>query len=105
MLTIAESPIKPGLIWAGTDDGRVQMTRDDGGEWTDVRPNVPGVRSGLWVSRVVASRYAEQRAYVTFDGHRSDNFGSWIFRTDDYGATWTDISSSLLYTSPSPRDS
>lgn len=95
VITIAESPIKPGLIWAGTDDGRVQLTRDDGGEWTDVRPNVPGVRSGLWVSRVVASRYAEERAYVTFDGHRSDNFGSWIFRTDDYGATWTDISSNL----------
>jgi len=95
VLTIAESPIKPGLIWAGTDDGRVQVTRDDGGEWTDVRPNVPDVPAGLWVSRVVASRYAEGRAYVTFDGHRSDNFGSWVVRTDDYGATWTDVSGNL----------
>ncbi|MCH7825907.1 MAG: exo-alpha-sialidase [Acidobacteria bacterium] len=95
VITIAESPIKPGLIWAGTDDGRVQVTRDDGAEWTDVRPNVPGVPDGLWVSRVVASRYAEGRAYVTFDGHRSDNFGSWVVRTDDYGATWTDISGNL----------
>jgi hypothetical protein len=47
------------------------------------------------VSRVAASRYAEGRAYVTFDGHRSDNFGSWVFRTDDYGATWADVSSNL----------
>ncbi len=95
VLTISESPIKPGLIWAGTDDGRVQVTRDDGGAWTDVRPRVADVPRGLWVSRVAASRYAEGRAYVTFDGHRSDDFGSWVFRTDDYGATWTDVSSNL----------
>jgi photosystem II stability/assembly factor-like uncharacterized protein len=95
VITISESPIKPGVVWAGTDDGRVQVTRDDGGSWTDVRPNVSGVPRGLWVSRVAASRYAEGRAYVTFDGHRSDNFGSWVFRTDDFGATWADISSNL----------
>ncbi len=95
VLTISESPIKAGVIWAGTDDGRVQVTRDDGGEWVDVRPNVPGVPRGLWVSRVAASRFAEGRAYVTFDGHRSDDFRSWVFRTDDYGATWTDIGRTL----------
>jgi len=95
VITISESPIKPGVIWAGTDDGRVQVTRDDGGEWTDVRANMPGVPRGLWVSRVAASRYAEGRAYATFDGHRSDNFDSWVFRTDDLGATWTDISGNL----------
>jgi len=95
VLTISESPIKPGVIWAGTDDGRVQVTRDDGGVWTDVRPNIPGAPQRMWVSRVAASRYAEGRAYVTLDGHRSDNFGSFVFRTDDFGATWTDISSDL----------
>ena len=95
VLTISESPIKSGVIWAGTDDGRVQVTRDDGGEWTDVRPNIPAASGRYWVSRVAASRYAEGRAYVTLDGHRSDNFDSWVFRTDDYGVTWTDISSNL----------
>ncbi len=95
IITIAESPVTPGVIWAGTDDGRVQMTRDDGATWTDVRPNVPGVPQGLWVSRVEASRYAEGTAYLTFDGHRSDNFQPWVFRTVDHGRTWVDISSNL----------
>ena len=95
LITLAESPIKPGLIWVGTDDGRVWLSPDDGQTWNDVRPNVPGVPQGLWVSRVEASRYAEGRAYVTFDGHRSDNFESWVFRTDDLGQTWTRISSNL----------
>ncbi|MGD8816482.1 MAG: hypothetical protein PVJ51_04800 [Acidobacteriota bacterium] len=95
VITLAESPIQPGTLWAGTDDGRVQLTRDDGGEWTDLRPNIAGVPRGLWVSRVVASHFAEGRAYVTFDGHRSDNFDAWVFRTDDYGATWTNIGAGL----------
>lgn len=95
LITISESPIRPGVIWVGTDDGRVQLTRDDGGEWLDVRPNIAGVPRGLWVSRVAASRFAEGRAYVTFDGHRSDNFDAWVFRTDDFGATWTEIGADL----------
>ena len=95
LITIAESPIARGGLWVGTDDGRVQVSRDDGGAWTDVRPNIAGVPRGLWVSRVEASRFAAGRAYVTFDGHRSDDFGSWVVRTDDFGATWTDISGNL----------
>jgi len=95
VITIAESPIQPGVLWAGTDDGRVQLTRDDGDEWTDMRPNISGVPRGLWVSRVAASHFAEGRAYVTFDGHRSDNFDAWVFRTDDFGATWTNIGAGL----------
>jgi hypothetical protein len=83
------------VIWAGTDDGNVQITRDGGTNWTNVRGNVPGVPNGLWVSRVTASRYAEGRAYVTFDGHRSDHFRPWVFRTDDFGRSWTSISSNL----------
>jgi photosystem II stability/assembly factor-like uncharacterized protein len=94
-ITIAESPVVPGLIWVGTDDGNVQITRDGGATWTNVRANVPDVPAGLWVSRVEASRYAEGTAYVTFDGHRSDNFDPWVFRTRDYGATWESISSDL----------
>ncbi|MCZ6916598.1 MAG: hypothetical protein O7I93_07465 [Gemmatimonadetes bacterium] len=95
IITIAESPLAPGVIWVGTDDGNVQLTRDGGANWTDVRGNVPTVPDGLWVSRVTASRYAAGRAYVTFDGHRSDNFHPWVFQTDDFGRSWTSISSNL----------
>lgn len=95
LITISESPIAPGLIWAGTDDGRVHVTRDDGGSWTDVRRNVRGVPEGLWVSRVTASRFDQGTAYVTFDGHRSDNFRPWVLKTTDFGETWQNISSNL----------
>jgi photosystem II stability/assembly factor-like uncharacterized protein len=95
LITISESPLVPGLIWTGTDDGNVHLTRDGGASWTNVRGNVPDVPAGLWVSRVKASRYAAGTAYVTFDGHRSDNFDPWVFRTRDYGATWESISSDL----------
>ena len=95
LITIAESPIVPGLIWVGTDDGRVHITRDDGKTWTDVRPNVAEVPRGLWVSRMEPSRFAEGTAYVTFDGHRSDNFRPWVFETEDYGDSWTKISGNL----------
>jgi len=95
IITIAESPRIPGLIWVGTDDGNVQVTRDSGKTWTNVRASVPGVPPGLWVSRVEASRFADGTAYVAFDGHRSDNFEPWIFKTTDFGRTWTRITNGL----------
>jgi len=95
LITIAESPIVRGLIWAGTDDGRVHVTRDDGRTWTDVRPNFPEVPRGLWASRVEASNFNEGTAYVSFDGHRSDNFRPWVFKTTDFGQTWTSVSGNL----------
>ncbi len=93
--TISESPIIPGLIWAGTDDGNVQLTRDGGNTWTNVRNNVPDVPEGIWVSRVEASRFAEGTCYLTFEGHRSDLFKPYVFKTEDYGKTWTNISGNL----------
>jgi photosystem II stability/assembly factor-like uncharacterized protein len=95
IITISESPMTPGLIWVGTDDGNVQLTRDSGKTWTNTRGNFPEVPVGLWVSRVEASRFAEGTAYVSFDGHRSDNFAPWIFKTTDYGKTWTKITTGL----------
>ncbi len=95
IVTISESPLVPGLIWVGTDDGNVQVTRDGGGHWTNVRPNIPDVPAGHWVSRVVASRFAAGTAYVAFDGHRSDDFRPWVFKTTDYGRTWTGIAGDL----------
>ncbi|MEE8377783.1 MAG: hypothetical protein V3R45_05390 [Candidatus Aminicenantaceae bacterium] len=93
--SISESPITPGIIWVGTDDGNVQVTQNDGGEWTNVRGNVPDVPEGIWVSRVEASRFKDGTCYLTFDGHRSDNFKPYVFKTTDYGQTWTNISANL----------
>jgi len=86
---IALSPINEEFIWAGTDDGNVQITQNGGKTWQNVRDRIPDVPKELWVSRVEASRYDLGRAYVTFDGHRSDNFEPWIYVTEDFGSTWT----------------
>ena len=95
IITVVESPLARGLIWAGTDDGNVQVTRNGGAGWTNVRKNIPGVPDGLWVSRVEPSRFREGTAFVSFDGHRSDDFRPYVFRTADYGQTWTRISGDL----------
>ena len=88
IITISESPRLPGLIWVGTDDGNVQVTRNGGVTWTNVRPNVKGVPPGIWCSRVEASHFDEATCYVTFDGHRSDDFHPYVFKTTDFGKTW-----------------
>jgi photosystem II stability/assembly factor-like uncharacterized protein len=93
--TISESPVTPGLLWVGTDDGNVQVSRDGGKSLINVRKNVPGVPEGIWVSRVEASRFNEGTCYLTFDGHRSDLFKPFVFKTTDYGESWTDISANL----------
>ena len=86
--TVAESPARAGLLYAGTDDGRVQVTRDDGKAWTDLTGKFPGLPGPRWVSRLVASRFDEGTAYATFDGHRYDDFAPHVYKTTDFGATW-----------------
>jgi len=95
LLTISESPIKPGLIWVGTDDGMVHVTQNDGREWTEVTDSISGVPAGLWISRVRASHHDPGTAYVTIDGHRSDNFHPYVFKTTDYGRSWSSIAGNL----------
>jgi photosystem II stability/assembly factor-like uncharacterized protein len=95
IITISESPVKAGLIWVGTDDGNVQVTPNGGVNWTNVRWNIRGVPEDLWVSRVEASHFEEGTAYMTFDGHRSANFQPWVFKTTDYGQSWTNITTNL----------
>ncbi len=85
------SPISEEILWVGTDDGNVQVTRNGGTTWTNVRGNIPQVPEGIWVSRVIASRFQAGRAYVSFDGHRSDQLGTWIFVTEDFGQSWQPI--------------
>jgi photosystem II stability/assembly factor-like uncharacterized protein len=88
---IVESPLNPDLIWVGTDDGLVQLSRDAGASWAKVSDAVPDVPEGTWVSSVFASPYDEGTALVTFDGHRNGDMAPYVYRTDDFGATWRSI--------------
>ena len=89
--TLSESPLTPNVLWVGTDDGNVQVTRDGGKTWKNVALKVPGVPRGTYVSRVVASKTGEGSALVTFDGHRGDDYNIYIFSTSDYGENWKAI--------------
>ncbi len=92
--TVSESPINKNVLWVGTDDGNVQVTRD-GQTWKNVVDKVPGVPKGTYVSRVVASRASEGSAYVTFDGHRMGDFKVYVYMTNDFGESWRSIASNL----------
>jgi len=92
--TIDESPIMPGMLWVGTDDGNVWVTGDGGDNWELLNDNIPN-NPGWWVSRVVASSHDTSTAYVTFTGFRRDDFSPYVYKTTDRGATWTSIASNL----------
>ncbi|OGU05757.1 MAG: hypothetical protein A2W29_11320, partial [Gemmatimonadetes bacterium RBG_16_66_8] len=87
--TIAESPLDGAVLWVGTDDGNVQVSRDGGATWTEVSRNVRGAPAGAFVSRVAPSRAGAGAAYVAFDAHRDGNFAPYVFSTTDFGRTWT----------------
>jgi photosystem II stability/assembly factor-like uncharacterized protein len=97
IVTIAESAARAGVIWAGTDDGKVQVTRDNGAHWADTTPKLTaaGGSEDAWVSRVYGSRFDAGTAYVTKSRRRQDDFRPFVFRTADYGATWTRITGGL----------
>jgi photosystem II stability/assembly factor-like uncharacterized protein len=90
--TIGESPVNPGVVWVGTDDGNLQVTRDGGSSWFKANARIPGLPQGTYVSRVIASRHGEGTAYAAFDGHRMNDFGVYIYTTTDFGQTWRPIS-------------
>ncbi len=95
IITISESPLQAGLLYVGTDDGNLQVSRDGGESWTNVFKGLTGVPDPTYVSRVVASRYAEGRVYATLDGHRNDDFGTYVFVSDDHGKSWRRITSGI----------
>ncbi|HVR07211.1 MAG TPA: hypothetical protein VMW75_04130, partial [Thermoanaerobaculia bacterium] len=97
ILTIAPSKVERGVIWAGTDDGRVQVTRDGGKSWTSVEANVPGVPEHTWVPQIRASTYGGGSAFVVFDDHRRSNWTPYAYRTDDYGKTWKSLANGHLW--------
>ena len=89
--TVDESELNPAVIWAGSDDGLVHVTRDGGTTWTNVTSNISGLPDGNWISRVEASKHDVGTAYVTADRHWWDDYRPYIFRTRDFGATWETI--------------
>jgi photosystem II stability/assembly factor-like uncharacterized protein len=100
--SVAESPHTRGVIWAATDDGRIHVTRDDGARWTDVTAAIgtAGAPQGYWFTRVVPSRHAAGRAFATITGFHRDDDRPFVYRTDDYGASWRAISASLPAAAP-----
>ena len=97
IITISESPVMPGVVWAGTDDGNLQVSRDGGVTFTEVGKNLPGLPANHlhWISRVEASHFDQATAYVAVDGHRSDDLKPYVFVTTDFGKTFRNITGNL----------
>jgi photosystem II stability/assembly factor-like uncharacterized protein len=95
IVTIGESYVVPGVIWVGTNDGNLQVSRDGGVTWKNVADNVPGVPPGTFVSRVEPSHFDAGTAYASFDGHRTDDQKPYIFETNDFGETWRGVAGNL----------
>jgi len=89
--TIAESQKNGDVIWAGTDDGNVQVTRDGGKHWTNVVKNIPGLPPNTWVSTIEASHFDPAVAYAAFDGHAAGDMKTYVYGTRDFGKTWTSL--------------
>ncbi len=97
LTTIAESPLDPDIVWVGSDDGNVQVSRDGARTWTEVSGNILGRPrpSHTYVSRVIASETGPGTAYVTLDAHRDGDFAPYVYRTDDFGRSWTTLVNGL----------
>ena len=93
--SLTESPLVPGVLWAGTDDGNIQVSRDGGVTWNEVSRNLPGGTTQHYVSRVEASHHDAATAYVSIDGHKNGDLRPYVYATRDYGETWSDISANL----------
>jgi photosystem II stability/assembly factor-like uncharacterized protein len=89
--SICESPKNSNLVWVGTDDGNVQVTRDGGKNWTNVVGNVRGIPKNAWVSYIDAGHFDEGTAYVTFDAHTFGDMKPYVYKTTDFGQTWSSV--------------
>ena len=92
LTSISESTLKEGLIYTGSDDGLIYVTKNKGKKWTNITGALP---NNLWVSRVIASSHLKSRVYVTLNGYRFDDFTNYVYLSEDYGKTWKPISSNL----------
>jgi photosystem II stability/assembly factor-like uncharacterized protein len=91
LVAIAPSPLERGTIWVGSDDGRVHVTRDGGGEWSRIDSRARGVTAGAWVPMIAPSPHEAGSAFVVFDDHRRSDMKPYIFRVDDYGSRWRSL--------------
>jgi len=91
ILSIAPSPLERGLLWVGTDDGRLHVTRDGGKNWQSVEGNVHGVPANTWIPHITPSHFDAGTAYVVFDNHRRSDFAPYVVKTTDFGHTWQSL--------------
>ena len=98
VFSIAESPLDGKILWAGTNDGLVHVTRDGGATWTNVTANIPNLWNWGTISWIAASRYDAGTAYLTVDGHQANNRDPWVYKTTDFGKTWRQITTGLAHT-------
>ena len=96
--TISESPKNSKIIWAGTDDGNLQVTDDNGKSWKDVTSNIPGLPKNTWCAKVQASNHDARTAYAVFDGHRNGDKNVYVYKTTDLGETWTSLATETIET-------
>jgi photosystem II stability/assembly factor-like uncharacterized protein len=90
-MTIAPSRKEKGVIWVGTDDGNVQLTRDGGKTWTNFRGKIPGMPTGAWIPQIQTTNLNGGEAYVVCNDYRRGDFKPYLFYTADYGKTWTSL--------------
>ena len=95
IVSLAESPKRAGLVYVGTDDGNLQVSRDSGKSWTNLYSKLPNAPKGAFVSEVVPSRFDEGTVYVTIDDHRQNNFETYVYVSNDFGQTWHSASGNL----------
>lgn len=95
LFAIEESPLEAGLIWAGTNDGQVNLTRDAGKNWTNLTANIPDLPAWGTIANIVPSRYDAAAAYITVDLHQMGDFDPYVFKTSDYGKSWKKISNTV----------
>ena len=95
LVTVTESPARAGVLWTGSDDGVVSMSPEGGKQWTNVTDKIPGVPAKTYVSRIAPSRFEARTAYVTFDGHRGGDYGTYVYVTTDLGASFRSIAGDL----------
>lgn len=96
IITISESAKEQGVIYVGTDDGLVHVTKNGGKDWTNLTANIPGLPKNTWCSRVTASKFVAGRVYASFDGHRNNDYKPYAYVSEDYGQTWKSIANGFV---------
>lgn len=98
IFTIGESPLDENILWVGTDDGNVQLTQDGGKSWSNVTGNITGMPKNTWCYHIEPSKFSKSTAYVVFDGHTLNDMTPYVYKTTDFGKTWTSIATKEIET-------